>query len=224
MANDRFDGYLLAMAQQHEGIEPLLNTFFSFLERKTDFFYGASGKQIEATLLKIVREQKKVSDARHETVEEPTPKVVPAPKVEKALPKFEEITDEVTPEAKSAPAPVAKEAPVVAETTVSKPSPISDNVEDLEEGKLMPNIGNGSSTKTYIWRQTLEDLEMTVACDIGVALKGRDLVVDIQKHHLKVGLKGQPPMIDGELHKAVKVEDCLWTIEDKQYIVITFQK
>jgi hypothetical protein len=40
MADERFDGLFLNVAQQAQGIEPLLDNLFSFLRRKTDFFVG----------------------------------------------------------------------------------------------------------------------------------------------------------------------------------------
>jgi hypothetical protein len=43
MEDDRFDGLYLNVASQTRGIEPLLDTVFSFLRRKTDFFAGPSG-------------------------------------------------------------------------------------------------------------------------------------------------------------------------------------
>lgn len=52
---DRFDGMFLAIAQQAQGIEPLLDNLFSFLRRKTDFYSGASNEQIESLVLKVVR-------------------------------------------------------------------------------------------------------------------------------------------------------------------------
>ena len=44
LADERFDQHLLMIAQQAQGIEPLLDVVFSFLRRKTDFFTGASSE------------------------------------------------------------------------------------------------------------------------------------------------------------------------------------
>ncbi|CAN0451682.1 unnamed protein product, partial [Hapterophycus canaliculatus] len=36
--DDRFDGLYLSLAQQNHGIDNLLQSFFGFLRRKTDFY------------------------------------------------------------------------------------------------------------------------------------------------------------------------------------------
>jgi murein L,D-transpeptidase YafK len=44
---------------------------------------------------------------------------------------------------------------------------------------------------------------------------------------LKVGVKGQPPIIDGPLHKKIKASDSLWTLETdgaKRTLQLTFVK
>lgn len=49
--------------------------------------------------------------------------------------------------------------------------------------------------------------------------------VDIKPKRLRVKLKNQDqPLIDGELQEKVKVEDSFWSIEDKKFINITFEK
>jgi hypothetical protein len=55
------------------------------------------------------------------------------------------------------------------------------------------------------------------------SLKSRDVVCVISKKALKLGLKNQPPIIDGELNAEIKTEDSLWTI-DKNTVVVTFEK
>jgi hypothetical protein len=57
MAEDRFDGMFLTVANQANGIEPLLESMFSFLRRKTDFFSGASQDKIESLVLSTLRKQ-----------------------------------------------------------------------------------------------------------------------------------------------------------------------
>lgn len=55
------------------------------------------------------------------------------------------------------------------------------------------------------------------------SLKSRDVVVNISKKAIKVGLKNQPAVIDGELCGEIKTDESLWTI-DKNNIVVTFEK
>jgi hypothetical protein len=44
--------------------------------------------------------------------------------------------------------------------------------------------------------------------------------VEIKKKHLKIQLKGHPPIIDGEIFNEVKVEECAWILEDKKTILV----
>lgn len=51
--DDRFDGLYMNLAQQNQGIDNLLESFFGFLRRKTDFYTGASEAKLEESLLKV---------------------------------------------------------------------------------------------------------------------------------------------------------------------------
>lgn len=108
----RFDGLLMNIAQTQHGIEPLLDTVFSFLRRKTDFFTGASPAVIEDTILKCVRKQAALADQdrikKQQHEEEKKRKQREKQEAERAAaalkkqkesvaaeaPRFEEVTDE----------------------------------------------------------------------------------------------------------------------------------
>jgi hypothetical protein len=62
MAEDKFDGMFLTVANQANGIEPLLDSMFSFLRRKTDFFTGASQEKIENLVLGVIRKHASLSE------------------------------------------------------------------------------------------------------------------------------------------------------------------
>lgn len=49
----------------------------------------------------------------------------------------------------------------------------------------------------YKWRQTIGDLDISVPVPKGT--RARDLVVELKKMRLKVGLKGKEPIIDVRL-------------------------
>jgi hypothetical protein len=60
------------------------------------------------------------------------------------------------------------------------------------------------------WTQKLTDVTVNVPVPKGT--RGKMIDVVIQNQRLKVGLKGQPSIIDGELFGVVKTADCAWTL------------
>ncbi|GBC01841.1 hypothetical protein RclHR1_04350017 [Rhizophagus clarus] len=74
----------------------------------------------------------------------------------------------------------------------------------------------------YKWKQTLQDVDVTVPVTKGT--RAKDLNVVIKKKHLTVGLKNNTPIIEGELCKEIKVDDCTWTLEDQKEIYIHLEK
>ncbi|TKY55963.1 BOBBER 1 [Spatholobus suberectus] len=93
---------------------------------------------------------------------------------------------------------------------------------DQESGSIVPNKGNGLDLEKYSWTQTLQEVNVSVAVPTGT--KSRFVICEIKKNHLKVGLKGQPPIIDGELYGSVKPDDCYWSIEDQNTISVLLTK
>ncbi|KAL5998985.1 transcriptional coactivator [Asimina triloba] len=93
---------------------------------------------------------------------------------------------------------------------------------ETNENAKVPNSGNGLDLENYSWIQTLQETTVTIPVPQGT--KARFVSCEIKKTHLKVGLKGQPPVIDGELYMAVKPDDCFWSIEDGKFISILLTK
>ncbi|XP_059440879.1 protein BOBBER 1-like [Corylus avellana] len=91
-----------------------------------------------------------------------------------------------------------------------------------KEKKLVPNTGNGLDMENYSWGQSLQ--EVTINVTIPPGTKSSALLCDIKTNYLKIGLKGQPPIIDGELYKPVKVNDCFWSLEDRREISVQMSK
>ncbi|KAJ0101387.1 hypothetical protein Patl1_05142 [Pistacia atlantica] len=87
---------------------------------------------------------------------------------------------------------------------------------------IVPNKGNGLDLDNHSWTQTLQ--ELTIIIPVPNGTKSRSVVCEIKKNHLKVGLKGQPPIIDGELSQSIKPDDCYWSIEDQNSISILLTK
>ncbi|OQR79098.1 nuclear distribution protein NUDC-like [Tropilaelaps mercedesae] len=111
-----------------------------------------------------------------------------------------------------------------ATSNVDIPETNDDPTNDKDKDKLAPNDENGCDLKNYKWGQTLEEVELRVPVPNGLKIKSRDVICEIEKKHLKVGLKNSPLIIDGEMYAVVKKEECFWNLEDGTVIFVTLQK
>lgn len=67
-------------------------------------------------------------------------------------------------------------------------------------------------------------MQLKIPFNVTFALRARDIVVSIGKKSLKVGLKGQEPIIDGELCGEVKQDESVWVLQDSKTVLITLEK
>nr|KAG5691716.1 hypothetical protein BaRGS_010219 [Batillaria attramentaria] len=247
---ERFDGMLVAMAQQCEGgIQELLSVFFGFLQRKTDFYVGAGSSQAEEMVLSNFRKYKAVADKqKKEQMEKEKKKAEKKAKEreeaerkrkeeeekQKDEPKIKELTDEEAERLQNE-LDQQKNQGVTANGDAgrdktekkdeeAKPDDDDEEEDEKDKGKLKPNAGNGGDLPNYKWTQTLSEVEIRIPFNVNFALKGKDMVVDIGKKHIKVGLKGHPPVLEGELYNSVKMEESTWCIEDKKTLLINLEK
>ncbi|KAG2280675.1 hypothetical protein Bca52824_051895 [Brassica carinata] len=113
--------------------------------------------------------------------------------------------------------------PVEKESVSASSSEPMEVEEQKKQGAapIAPNKGNGYDLENYSWVQTLQ--EVTVNVPVPSGTKARSVVCEIKKNRLKLGLKGQDPIIDC-LYRSVKPDDCYWNIEDQKMISILLTK
>lgn len=82
--------------------------------------------------------------------------------------------------------------------------------------------GNGGKTDKYVWTQQLADLVVNIP--LPPHTKSKMLDIEFTNRTLRVSIKGQAsPLVQGEFHKRIIVDDSFWTLEDGD-VVLTLQK
>ncbi|KAF2271028.1 CS-domain-containing protein [Lojkania enalia] len=82
---------------------------------------------------------------------------------------------------------------------------------DKADAELKAKEEAEQASLPYKWTQTIKDLDVTISID--AKYKARDLDIKLTKNALKVAIKGQNPIIDGELPHPIHVDESTWTLE-----------
>jgi len=240
---EMYDNMLMQLAARHNGIEPLLKSIFSFFHRKTDLYVVANKEQNDMGFPPGVAE-KIVMRAFHSLPMKDIAKIrtrgaranptSSEPRVVELEPPSAPASSlknmKIAPSEKEAPkTSSAKEGDTAGPTPPSpkeggagsgKKSASKPPIKYNEKGQQIP-IGNGGICEKYFWTQNLS--EVTVYVDVPEGTRGKDVACKISSTKVKLGLKGQDPIIDGDLGGKIKV-DSLWTLESNKTIVLTLDK
>ncbi|KAK5645706.1 hypothetical protein RI129_004170 [Pyrocoelia pectoralis] len=229
LQNDQFDTLFLSIAQHHEkGAIQLLDTFVSFLARKTDFFTGGEEGAWEKLVMSTFRKHEKICRDKYESTQKEkrqreaarkaaTAAAEESKEVKKA--EIKELTDE---EAEKLQQELDSEKSGDTQKEVSKV--IVEDEDESEKGKLLPNHGNGCDLEKYKWTQTLQDIEIRIPLNVNFKVRQKDVVINITKKHFMCGIKGQPPIVDDDFPHEIKVEESTWVIEDGRSILVNLEK
>lgn len=250
----RFDGLYLNVAQTARGIDPLLDSLFSFLRRKTDFFAGPPGHRRKNTtddgtdlavekVMQVVqkhanlyRKEQAKAAAASKTKHKPS-----TPAAKNTNTSNEEVLEvgtdgqfDISPTTTTTidnPTPstagTEDESPAAEaqQSSIQKNDMDVDKDEDDDTDKRgPPPVGNGGTVPGK-YVWTQVLSEVAVTVPVPDHTRGRDLDVKIFKQHLTVKLlKTNTVIIDDELTKPVIVDDSFWTVEDGNRLVINLQK
>lgn len=236
--DDRFDGLYLNVAQTTRGIEPLLDSVFSFLRRKTDFFSGPSGTsdssekatekvmEVLAKHKRIFLEEKKKNDEKErlkaKKIKDKKNKSIETAKKAGIMPTEEEEVIEmgkdgfdISQEKKISTDPPNNLPKKESENNTTKKNDYAkenENDENDENDDSPAPIGNGGTIPgKYTWTQTLSLVNLVT--NLPPNTKTKQVTVNISKKSLKIKIANKL-ICDTPLTKPVVVDDSFWTIED----------
>jgi hypothetical protein len=247
--DDANDQLFMNVAQRAGDLDSLLQSFFGFLHRKTDLYIeqhgqnyamgfapGDAQKKVLAAFQKFPYKQGNALKVKGNAPTQSKPN----------KPQFVEV-EHVNPEA-SISSPSSTSSPSNSnsissaassnatvttsngETKSSATKPSSTNkkrsgptVRLTEEGKQIP-VGNGGVTDRYYWTQTLH--EVTVYVTVPPGTKAKDIFFKITPKSIQLSLKSNNNvmLIKGTLGGTTKHHEAMWTLEDREVIVLTLEK
>lgn len=198
---EKYDEVLMQIAGQIGSVQGLLDKFFGFLHRKTDFYVEYPESCQDATMgfpvgvaqKMVLKCFKKYSMKDYKLCER------------------ERTSHQCNQQNKSAAELESNEqVPSSVAQVVRTPQGSStvNAVNIIPTGKQIP-IGNGGVAENYYWTQTLE--ELTLYIDASEAKKGKDVNCTITSRFLTLYIHDKV-LIEGEFEEAVRADESMWAL------------
>merc|ERR1740124_257507 len=242
------DATLVELAQKSGGdLRQLLYGVFSFLHRRTDFYCVAHEKDVESgkhrlgfkegdaekLLIAAFRQfpLRKLPQQNHSNSDPPGKSFSFKSDIDdaKASDKCPYEKDTITvPNTKSISCKKEKKEKSVESSIKQTPirkAPQEDPMEGTrftDEGLQVP-IGNGGSTSSYRWTQTIDEVSVLVG-SLPDGIRGKELAVSFKSNTISVKLKvkpssqekaggTQPILLEGCLSNRIKTDESTWSLE-----------
>jgi hypothetical protein len=224
MAN--YDDIFMGVASQQGSIQGLLQTFCSFLHRRTDFYVvdpnarrptGFAPGEAERILLTAFASYPfKGPDGKLLPQAAPAPSsaasassAVAAASTAARAPRIADAAESIGARVVEAERLRAAAPPAASAAPVSPYTLIQYNA----AGKQVP-LANGGVGPGYWWEQSLSDLTVFIALPAGTAT--RDVECAVTASRLRVGIRGAAaPILDGPLYAACRPTDAVWNVEGR---------
>jgi hypothetical protein len=225
---NEYDTLFMEIAGRSGGLDKLLDNFFGFLHRRTDFYVTLDKTDDNAKMgfpegvaeQMVLRTMNKYNFKKYALEKQKYEQQSPSSSSSSSS-----SSSKLSPSSSSSSSSSSSNSTVIDINPQSAPSSSSSlAVRYSEEGKQIP-IGNGGIGPNYYWTQTLQDL--TVYVDVPVGCRGRDIKCFIEAKKLFLSADGQV-MIDGFFEEAIKVDESMWTLNiaanSIPQVVITLDK
>ncbi|GLJ46623.1 hypothetical protein SUGI_0982380 [Cryptomeria japonica] len=200
-SNGPYDDVLEKLLEQKAPLD-FVEKVIDFLRRKHDLFKDDAAERKIAEIVSLAKSKDTEEKKRQSDLE-----------------KVKKTEDNKRMKEKQVPNPTQNPYPSSSSNSSSGPKLSASNA---DENGLDPNSGNGADLENYSWTQTLSEVTITIPLPPGTVR--RFIICEIKKNSLKAGLKGNNLILNGELSKSVKVDDCFWSIEDGKVLSILLTK
>ncbi|KAL3661412.1 hypothetical protein V7S43_013615 [Phytophthora oleae] len=210
-APGRFDALLTQLAQQHGGVESILDSFFDFLHRKTDFYVVSSDPGKHKMGFLPGQAQQKVLKA----FQKYPLKSLDGSGIDNAP--LKPAANYTAPTVSGSPGLNSKRS-ISVSAVKAEPKP-----QLTVDGKQVP-VGNGGVAANYTWTQTLGDVSIQMEVEPGT--KAKDLSCRIEASKVFVALKSAPtkPLLEGEFPDKIRADESIWSLEGNHTLNISLEK